>query len=404
MSAVEWRRVPVGPDAGRWVTRTDCRIVLVVVHTVTSGQRLMDVIRLLGPDLRLQVVFTIAPDVFNMGVNEFLKAVGGVVVPWLQATQLEFDLALAASYGSIHEIHAPLIVLPHGAGYAKLAARRPARRAVAAKAAYGLEPQRLVHDGSVVADAIVMPHTADRDRLARTCPLALPVATVAGDPCYDRLLASAGHRDAYRDSLGVGSGCKLVVVASTWGPMSLFGQAEAILPQLLAELPPERFRVVALLHPNVYAAHGAWQIRAWLDDCLRLGLGLIPTGADWRGVMIAADTIIADHGSLGVYGTLAGVPLLLASFAAQDIDRSSANALLAKAAPRLDPGQPLIAQLVRADADYRPTRYAEVVARISSQPGRFDRNMRRLMYRLLRLPEPAALPPPTVVPPPFLIT
>jgi hypothetical protein len=93
MSAVEWRRVPVGPDAGRWVTRTDCRIVLVVVHTVTSGQRLMDVIRLLGPDLRLQVVFTIAPDVFNMGVNEFLKAVGGVVVPWLQATQLEFDLA-----------------------------------------------------------------------------------------------------------------------------------------------------------------------------------------------------------------------------------------------------------------------------------------------------------------------
>jgi hypothetical protein len=95
---MEWRYVPVGPDADRWVTRTRCRIVLVVVHTVTSGQRLMDVVRLLGPDMRIQVVFTAAPDVFSAGVSEFLETVGGVVVPWLQATQLQFDLALAASY------------------------------------------------------------------------------------------------------------------------------------------------------------------------------------------------------------------------------------------------------------------------------------------------------------------
>jgi hypothetical protein len=403
MSVIEWRRVPVGPDAGRWVTRTGCRVVLVVVHTVTSGQRLMDVVRLLGPDLRIQVVFTVAPDVFNTGAAEFLEAAGGVVVPWLQATQLEFDLALAASYGSIHEIHAPLIVMPHGAGYAKLAARLPGRRAVATRAAYGLEAQRLVHDGSVVPAAIVLPHTADRARLARTCPQALPAAKVAGDPCFDRLLASAAHRAAYRDSLGVSPDRKLVVVASTWGSTSLFGQADAILPQLLAELPREKFQVAALLHPNVWAGHGLWQIRAWLEESLRRGLGLIPPHADWRGALIAADTIIADHGSLGVYGALAGVPLLLASFAAQDIDRSSANALLARAAPRLDPGPPLLTQLARAEADYQPTHYDEVVARITSQPGRFNRNMRRLMYRLLGLPQPAAIAPPAAVPPPFLI-
>ena len=124
---LEWRQVPVGLDANRWVTRPYRRIVtrLVVVHTVTSGQRLMDVVRLIGTDSRVQVVFTAAPDVFGDGVSDFLRAVGGVVVSWLQATQTRFDLALAASYGSTDQLHSPLVVLPHGAGYGKFASVSP---------------------------------------------------------------------------------------------------------------------------------------------------------------------------------------------------------------------------------------------------------------------------------------
>jgi hypothetical protein len=404
MSALEWRRVPVGLDAGRWVTRTGCRIVLVVVHTVTSGQRLMDVAGLLGPDLRIQVIFTVAPDVFSEGVSDFLRAVGGIVVPWLQATQLEFDLALAASYGSIHELHAPLIVLPHGAGFGKLAARQPGHRAVAARGAYGLDAQRLVRDGCVIPAAIVLPHDADLARLAGTCPEALPVASVAGDPCFDLLLASAAERPAYRRSLAVGEGQKLVVVTSTWGPQSLFGQAEALLPRLLAELPRNQFCVVALLHPNVWYGHGTWQVRAWLAACLRRGLGLIPPEADWRAALAAADLIVADHGSLGVYGTVVKVPLMLAGFPAQEVDPGSASAALAKAAPRLYPDRPLIGQLSKAAAAYCPSRYEQVTARITSQPGRFDRNMRRLMYGLLRLSQPAVISPPPVAAPPSLIS
>src|SRR6185437_7222889 len=101
MHDVEWRHVPAGPDADLWATRPRCRTVLVVVHTVTSGQRLLEAVRLIGTDPRVQVVFTSAPDVFGAGVNDFLRATGGVVVPWLQATQTGFDLALAAGYGSI---------------------------------------------------------------------------------------------------------------------------------------------------------------------------------------------------------------------------------------------------------------------------------------------------------------
>lgn len=404
MCAFEWCRVPVGLDAGRWVTRANCRTVLVVVHTVTCGQRLLDVVRLIGSDLRVQVIFTIAPDVFGEGVSDFLQSVGGIVVPWLQATQLEFDLALAASYGSIHELHAPLIVLPHGAGYSKLTPSRPGHHLVAARGVYGLDAQRLVHDGSVVPAAIALPHNADLARLAATCPQAIPVASVAGDPCYDRLVASAAQRLAYRRSLGVHDGRKLVVVTSTWGPRSLFGQAEQLLPQLLTTLPANVFRVVALLHPNIWYGHGIWQIRAWLADCLNQGLGLIPPEADWRGALIAADWIIADHGSLGVYGAVANVPLILAGFPARDVDPVSPSAALAEVAPRLHPGRPLLRQLSRASAEYCPSHYDQVTARITSQPGRFDGNMRRLMYRMLRLRQPTAVPEAPACAPPFLIT
>jgi hypothetical protein len=363
----------------------------------------MDVVRLLGPDLRIQIVFTVAPDVFTEGVSDFLRAAGGVVVPWLQATQLEFDLALAASYGSIHELHAPLIVVPHGAGYGKLAARRETGRTVA-RVAYGLDAQRLVHDGSVVPAAIVLPHQADLATLARTCPEALPVARIAGDPCYDLLLASIGQRPAYRRSLGVSDGQRLVVVASTWGTRSLFGQAEALLSRLVTELPDEQFRVVALLHPNVWYGHGHWQIRAWLADCLRRGLGLIPPEADWRAVLAAADWIIADCGSLGVYGTVVNVPLMLAGSPGRDLVPGSPSALLASAAPRLHSGRAVRGQLLRAERDYHLSRYEPVKDRITSQPGRFDRNMRRLMYRLLRMRQPAAIPVAPAAESPFLLT
>ena len=121
MSGMEWRQVPVGLEAERWITRTGCKTVLVVVHTVITGQRLADIVRLVESDLRVQVVFTAAPDVFSNGVTDLLRDLGGVVISWEQATRLTFDLALAAAYGSVHELHAPLIVLPHGAGYNKLA-------------------------------------------------------------------------------------------------------------------------------------------------------------------------------------------------------------------------------------------------------------------------------------------
>lgn len=400
MTGKEWLQVPVGLDAKRWITRTGCKSVLVVVHTVTTGQRLIDVVRLLESDLRIQVIFTAAPDVFSNGVDELLRQFGGVVISWEQATRMEFDLALAAAYGSIQELHAPLIVLPHGAGFNKLAVRSETGRAVATRGVFGLDPQSIVRGGSVVPAAIALSHTADLALLGRQCPDALPVAAVVGDPCYDRLLVSNSHRDVYRKALGASDAHKLIVTVSTWGTRSLFGHALDLLDRILAELRPSEYRVVALMHPNIWFSHGPRQVRAWLADAVGRGLGLVPPTSGWLGALIAADLVVGDHGSLAVYGAAAGIPVMVADFPSDDVFPESASAILAGLAPRLHTGRPIAGQFAEAWSSHRADVADQVSARLTSEPGNFNRNMRRLMYRVLGVSQPASIPamPPAEVP------
>jgi hypothetical protein len=181
-----------------------------------------------------------------------------------------------------------------------------------------------------------------------------------------------------------------VVVTSTWGTKSLFGRHAELLRRLSAELPGDRYRLAALLHPNVWFGHGVWQIRAWLDDCLRRGLVLVPPEADWRGALVAADHIVCDHGSVAVYGTVTGAPILLTGTAGDDVDQESAGGVLAATAQLLNPDEPLTAQL--ASGARCPADYAAVVDRLTSAPGRFAPNMRRLIYRELRLTQPRSIP------------
>ncbi|MBC7272126.1 MAG: hypothetical protein H5T76_26030 [Streptomyces sp.] len=388
----QWRHVPVRLDVERWATRLTRRRVLVVVHTVIAGQRLLDAIRLLEGDARVQTFFTQAPDVFSNGVADFLDRLGGLVMPWSQAVQTHFDLALAASHGSLHELQTPVIVLPHGAGHNKITSSGRQTRPAAPRGVYGLSRQRLVRDGAVVPEVIVLAHHEELTRLGRECPEALPVAEVVGDPCFDRIAASLPSRALYRESLGTRAGQRLVLACSTWGPDSLLGQGWEVLERLVGELPRDEFRVAALLHPHVWNAHGDWQVRAWLAGLARSGLTLVSPDGDWTGAVVAADYIVGDHGSVTLYGAMTGVPVLMAGRPDADVDPGSPLAELMSFAPRLRPDRPLRSQLRRSSAAWRPHRYERVAARISSEPGRFSRKMRALLYRKLRLRPPSTRP------------
>jgi hypothetical protein len=356
---------------------------------VIAGQRLLDTVRLLEGDVRVQTFFTQAPDVFGNGVGDFLDRLKGLVMPWTQAVQTPFDLALAASHGSLHELHTPVVVLPHGAGHNKLTPAARPGRPVAQRGVYGLTRQRLVRDGALVPETIVLAHHEELTRLGRECPEALPAAEVVGDPCFDRIAASLPSRALYRDALGARAGQRLVLVCSTWGPDSLLGQGWEVLERLVGELPRDEFRVAALLHPHVWNAHGVWQVRAWLAGLVRSGLTLVSPHGDWAGAVVAADYIVGDHGSVTLYGAMTGAPVLMAGRPDAEVDPGSPLAELMSFAPRLRGDRPLRPQLRRSRAAFRTRRYEQVASRISSEPGRFSRKMRALLYRKLHLRAPA---------------
>ncbi|MFG2965354.1 hypothetical protein ACGFZS_18930 [Streptomyces sp. NPDC048288] len=407
-------RVPVGEGAERWVTRVGCRSVLFIVHNVTSATRLLDVLPLFHSDVRVQMFATCTgSSPFLAGVPELLARAGLPVLPWEQAKETAFDLAIAASYGGeLSSIRAELTVLSHGVGYNKRLAtpdtghrtpdtghRTPdTGHQVSRAPVFGLSPEWLLEDGRPVASATVLSHPEQLERLRAACPEAVPTAVLAGDPAYDRILAALPDRDRFRRALGVGPGQRLVVVGSTWAPRSLFGggaadaETDDLLPWLLsrlaAELPADEYRTVAVLHPNIWHGHGPGQVRAWLDNARRAGLDPLPPLDGWRQALIAADCVLGDHSSVTYYAASIGIPVLLGAFPQEDLDPLSPVAALGRAAPRLDRRGGLRTQIDRVIAADDPTRYKELAELTSSAPKESAALLRRLFYDLMGIPEP----------------
>ncbi|MGW5492813.1 hypothetical protein [Streptomyces olivaceoviridis] len=384
-------------EQGHWLTVRGCKRVLVVVHTMTFAQRLREVFGLLEADLRIQVVFTVAPHAFGSGVAGYLRGLGIATVPWEEALRTEFDLAVAAGSRGLHELRAPVVRVSHGAGQIKLLTDTSSLPPGEPRTPGMVSRLHLMHDGRVVPTAIVYAHRRDVEELARSCPEALSRAHVVGDPCVDRIRAELPRREYYRGALGIEAGQRLVVITSTWGPASTFGRLDSLLPHLLTQLSGDGFRVALLLHPNVFAGHGTWQVRGWLAGCR--GIAVVPPEADWQALLIAADWIIGDHGSLSAYGTLTDAVMLLTSAPMHEVSASSPAALLTAVAPVVSPLHPLSEQLEYAARVRRPGQYDEVAASLSSAPGEFHRRMRGVLYRLLGLGEPAR-PPVVAAPPP----
>ncbi|MFF4698603.1 hypothetical protein [Streptomyces chattanoogensis] len=425
-----WIRVPVGTEAGRWDTRGRCLRVLFVVHNVTSATRLLDVLPLFRDDLRVQMLATCTESSpFQAGVAELLAGVGVPVLPWSQALQTPVDLAVSASFGGqLHRIQGELAVLSHGVGYNKTLAtpgagsrepgagsREPGAGSREPGAGsrepgpdgapvFGMSQEWLLtDDGSPVAQAMVLSHPEQLARLRTACPRAVPTAVLAGDPCFDRILAALPHRDRFRRALGVRDGQRLLILNSTWNPESLFGDGGAedllpsLLPRLTGELAADDYRLAAVLHPNIWHGHGPGQIRAWLHRARRGGLTLLDPLEGWRQALIAADAVIGDHGSVTYYAAALGTPVLLGAAPLAGLDPHSPVADFVRTAPRLDPHAPLPHQIETLIAGHRPLPGPAELT--TSVPGKSAALLRELFYGLIGIPEP--LEPATLDPLPL---
>ncbi|MGW5645390.1 hypothetical protein ACWEV3_15495 [Saccharopolyspora sp. NPDC003752] len=260
----------------------------------------------------------------------------------------------------------------------------------------------MLHDGELVPSVAVLSHEEQRDRLARYCPAALEAALVAGDPCFDRMLAGRPLRDAYRHRFGIRPEQRCVVVSSTWGGASLFGQHPSLVLRLARELPLDEYRVVVALHPNIWHGHSPWQVRMWLAECARAGVVVLPPEEGWRAALVAADVTIGDHGSVTFYSAALGTPVLLAAWPEETVDAASPIAALLRTAPRFDEHAALREQLEDTIGDHSAARYADITELATSVPGKSAALLRTEVYARLELEEPAvpadsaAVPLPTV--------
>ncbi|RPK40142.1 hypothetical protein EES39_25745 [Streptomyces sp. ADI92-24] len=404
-----WVRVPVGDGAVRWATRGKCLRVLVVVHNVTSATRLLDVLPLFDGDLRIQLLATCPESsAFSAGTAELLAGTGVPVLPWEQAVETPVDLAVSASFGGQLELlRGKLTILSHGVGYTKRLAtpdtghRTPDTGPGTGTGAgadpapvFGQAPQWVLANGVPIADALVLSHPEQCDRLRAACPEAAPTAVLAGDPCFDRVLAARPYRERFRRALGVRAGQRLIVLNSTWNPESFFGDGgaggddllPALLPWLAREFPVDEYRFAAVLHPNIWHGHGPGQVRAWLDRARRCGLVLIDPLEGWRQALVAADAVVGDHGSVTFYAAALGTPVLLAAAPLHELDPGAPVSDFMREAPRLDPREPLREQIDRLIEHHRPL--PGPAAYTTSVPGEAAVRLRTLFYSMMGAAEP----------------
>ncbi|MYW90934.1 hypothetical protein G3I59_10050 [Amycolatopsis rubida] len=371
------------PGFDHWLTVGFERRVLVVVRTVTTLNRLLDVLTLFSGDHRVQTVFTFdrdRPAILGAGVPRLLERLGVAVIPWQQAIATEFDLAIAASENDdLHLLRAPVVLLPHGIGHQKY---YPGSSVVA-----GLNPERLVHHGQVVPALIAVAHAEQRDQLRAASPEAAERAEVVGDPCLDRLVAGAHRAAEYRAALA-GRGKRLVTIASTWGPSSVLGQHPGLPLRLVAELPVDTTTVCAILHPGIAAAHSSWQLDAWLAEAKQAGLLVIPSETGWQAAVTASSCVIGDESSVSLYAAALDRPMLMAGSPSPATVPGSPAAMLAARTDALAADRPLAAQIDDAIDRHVPGSYEPVAKQAVAVPGQSAELLRAACYRLMKLPEP----------------
>jgi hypothetical protein len=374
----------VGGDAARWNSFSAERTLVVATRTVTSAVRVLECLpSLLRGDERVGVVFAHDPgSAFGDGVLDLLRNNGCQgVVPWAELPSAGADLILSASENlDLPDGDSPVLVLPHGVGFQKYVpdARGPGERLS------GMVPDRLLEAGRAW---LAISHPEQEAQLVAAHPKVAGHTLLVGDPCLDDLRACARQAGAHKAALGIDAERRLVVVSSTWGRTSLLGRHPGLPAELLAGLPMDEYAVAAVVHPNVWARHGGWNVRRVLAPALESGLLLMPPVHRWRQALVAADAVIGDHGSVTLYGAALGKPVLLAAFGEDSVPGTAAE-LLSRAAGRFDPHGDVRGQLADAISGHTPDRYAPVAAAAFAEPGQALARLREEVYRLLRLPEP----------------
>ncbi|HEX4702084.1 MAG TPA: hypothetical protein VH352_08145 [Pseudonocardiaceae bacterium] len=350
---------------------------------MTDWNRLVDVLAAIQSDRRIAIHFVIdSGSRFAAGLRGYLSSIGITPLSWARAKARHFDLVLAAHANCrMAELSGPRVLLPHGAGYSRIVPWATGDDTSPA----GMARAQIVGVDGSLPRVICLSHQAQHDQLRSACREAGDRGVVIGDPTFDRMDANKSRRARYRRALGVGDRRTLVVLTSTWGRHSTVGIDDTLAHRLVAQLPSDEFRVALVLHPNVWFRHTMWTIRRAFKDPLDAGMMIIPPESGWQAVLLAADVVIGDHGSVAFYGAALGTPFLLAATGLAELDQRSPRSLLPSVATRLDPDGDLAAQVRAVIARHDPGPITAVTDLTLGRPGESLAILQRELYQVLDL-------------------
>ncbi|WP_328605549.1 hypothetical protein OG943_36970 [Amycolatopsis sp. NBC_00345] len=361
-------------QSSKWET-FGSTVVLGVARTWTSAIRLLDVFASFRDDLRLRFVFTVDPgSQFSRGTEELLILAGAHVIPWRELPGTRYTLAVSASENiNFEHIDGPVLVLPHGVGFHKYVPDS----STSGMRISGLVPEHALRTGRVL---MAVSHSNQENQLLAASPAAAGRTVVIGDPQFEQLLASAGHREHYRRVLGIGDR-RFALVTSTWGTQSLIARRPRLPAELLAALPHDEYAGGLVLHPNIWARYRPFQLHAWFAAAEDAGLLLLPPELGWQAALVAADLVIGDHGSVTFLAAASEKPVLLGTFGEESVPGTSA-AMLGERAQRLHRSEPLRTQL---DAAETAPWQKELASRTFENTDGATAALHTLVYRLLDL-------------------
>ncbi len=313
----------------RQLTLPSERQIVLAGRTQQALARLhFDLAPLFAADPRIDYRYAIVPGSDHaLPAKRFILKYDLPEVDWEDVTKSNTDLVITASpRGFIFDRGIPTVVIPHGAGHNRLL---PDTSGVA-----GLCREHLVSDSGAKPSFIALPGAVAYRQLRQECPEALDRADITGDVCWERFHISEDRRQHYRRALGVSDTQKLIVLASTWGRDSLVGRDHSAIPKLHEWLSDPETVVAFVPHPNIDSGNPPSTDHRYASH-VRNGLIMVPPEEGWRSLIVAADYIVGDHGSVTVYAAALGRPVAIGEFGFSEMPAEGALARLGRELPRL---------------------------------------------------------------------
>ncbi|WP_104481411.1 hypothetical protein V5P93_004297 [Actinokineospora auranticolor] len=167
----------------------------------------------------------------------------------------------------MHKLTEPVLVMAHGALRDKVAPVRAGAGKQTESHRYGTSAQDTVHAGRAIAVRQLLAHDDQVAAYNGHHEAVRESLRVVGDPVVDQLLAELHLRAEHRAALGVRPDQRLVLVTSTGCAHNLWLDQPGLMRRLVTELPSDRYRVVGVLHPNIWHSYGK-QVEHVLHDAL----------------------------------------------------------------------------------------------------------------------------------------